>query len=471
MPVRRIGAAIAIVVLLFALARTEQRRGRLGVVLVDRLCERLLDGASSRKPPCSRSSSSSRPAFSGRTRRSRCGSRHRPRPRVPAAFAPSFVTFQSSRGPWAQPSGLQPSPSGVASRHPGRRAHPRTADRPGREQPVGPRPPVPLSDALRPERSAVRQGHRLLPLLAAGLRRDQELALLAAGALRSHGRRDLLRARRRRSRSSALERFAGRDRPRLRAARRLFRGQGLGLRPRPLPPALRRQRGRRRRRLHRCSCRAAGALAADRPRRRRRPRRVRQHQAALGAPRHRGGVAGVRRRFRVWRSRPCPVSALLCQAERAAAGDAVHSAEHRSHPGGLQPRPDHGETVPRGAGSDLSVAARRQRDGRQHPALGLAAAARRLRATAGDPHLLPVSRRRRRSLPSRRLLSAGDALGARARPFAAAGQRPDLGQSASPVHPWRRRGHVAGHPQIRRGPADLLPEGHPAGRRRRSSDH
>ena len=56
-------------------------------------------------------------------------------------------------------------------------------------------------------------------------------------------------------------------------------------------------------------------------------------------------------------------------------------------------------------------------------------------------------------------------------PFAAAGQRPDLGQSASPVHPWRRRGHVAGHPQIRRGPADLLPEGHSAGRRRRPSDH
>src|SRR5208283_2016123 len=34
----------------------------------------------------------------------------RSRLRVPAGFSPSFMTFQSSQGPWAQSSGLQPSP-------------------------------------------------------------------------------------------------------------------------------------------------------------------------------------------------------------------------------------------------------------------------------------------------------------------------------------------------------------------------
>ena len=33
-----------------------------------------------------------------------------PRPRLPAAFNPSFVTFQASPGPWAGSYGLQPSP-------------------------------------------------------------------------------------------------------------------------------------------------------------------------------------------------------------------------------------------------------------------------------------------------------------------------------------------------------------------------
>ena len=41
-----------------------------------------------------------------------------------------------------------------------------------------------------------------------------------------------------------------------------------------------------------------------------------------------------------------------------------------------------------------------QRDHQQYTAMGLATADGHLRATAGDPHLLPVSRRRRRSLPS-----------------------------------------------------------------------
>ena len=56
------------------------------------------------------------------------------------------------------------------------------------------------------------------------------------------------------------------------------------------------------------------------------------------------------------RDRASPVRALLCQAERAATGEAVPSAQHRAHAGSLQPRPDHGETVPRGTGSHLSVA-------------------------------------------------------------------------------------------------------------------
>ena len=56
--------------------------------------------------------------------------------------------------------------------------------------------------AVRSERSAVRQGHRLLPLLAAGLRRGQELAAVVACAGRPDGRHNLLRARRHQSGSS-----------------------------------------------------------------------------------------------------------------------------------------------------------------------------------------------------------------------------------------------------------------------------
>ena len=55
---------------------------------------------------------------------------------------------------------------------------------------------------IRPERSAVRQGHRLLPLLAAGLRRGQELAAVDPAAGSADGRCDLLPARRYQSGSS-----------------------------------------------------------------------------------------------------------------------------------------------------------------------------------------------------------------------------------------------------------------------------
>ena len=69
----------------------------------------------------------------------------------------------------------------------------------------------------------------------------------------------------------------------------------------------------------------------------------------------------------------------------------------------------------------------------------------------------------------RRHLSAGHHRAARTRIIAAAAQRADLGQPASAVHPRQRRGHVAGDAEIHGRPAELLPEGHPAGRHRRSS--
>ena len=50
-------------------------------------------------------------------------------------------------------------------------------------------------------------------------------------------------------------------------------------------------------------------------------------------------------------------------------------------------------------------------------------------------------------------------------------QRPNLGQPASLVHPRQWGGHVAGHSEVRRRPADFLPEGYPAGCLRRSSDN
>ena len=119
-------------------------------------------------------------------------------------------------------------------------------------------------------------------------------------------------------------------------------------------------------------------------------------------------------------------------------------------------------------GLSLAVAPGQPRDHRQHPAVGLAAADGHLRAAAGDPDLLQVPRRRCRSLPARRRLSAGDAVGARAGAVAAAVQRADLGQPASALHPRQRRGHVPGHAEVQRRPAGLLPAGHPAGRLRRS---
>ena len=109
MPLRRIGALIAIVVFLFALARLSSvvvdwawfsSIGYVGVfwtafvtkaalvVVVFAVSTLLL--------------------WANATLALRFASG--PRPRVPAAINPSFVTFQFSRGPWARSSGLQPSP-------------------------------------------------------------------------------------------------------------------------------------------------------------------------------------------------------------------------------------------------------------------------------------------------------------------------------------------------------------------------
>ena len=56
-----------------------------------------------------------------------------------------------------------------------RRRRLRATDCRGRDRQLGPGPPVHPSGAVRPERSPLRQGHRLLSLLASRLRRAQEL--------------------------------------------------------------------------------------------------------------------------------------------------------------------------------------------------------------------------------------------------------------------------------------------------------
>ena len=337
MPLRRIGVAIAGTRRPLRARAHHQRRGRLGVVLVDRLRRRLLDGVG-------RESRSLRGCLCRLDPHS-LGERNLGASVCVKAGAAASGSLQSElrdlsglAGAMGRVVRTSAFAAGVAFHHIGGCDHPRTADRLGRDRQVGPHPPVHLPGALRPQRSAVRQGHRFLPLLAAGLRRRQELAAVDPPAGHAHGRLNLFPARRHQSGHSALERFIRGNRPWLRAARPLFRDQGLGLRFGSLPPGLQRQRRRRRRRLHRCSCRAAGALTAHRPCRRCGRWRLRQRAAAHGPPRRRSGSAGVRRLACVCRGGPCAVRALLCQAERAAVGDAVYSAQHRSHAGSLQPR-------------------------------------------------------------------------------------------------------------------------------------
>ena len=220
---RRFGVPVAVIVLLFALGRITQRRSRLGVVLVDRVCGRLLDsvryeGRSLRG--CLRSLD---PASLGERNLGASvhveaaaaapgGVRSRPRDFSGAAGAVGRVVWTSAFA------------VRVAFAHRGRCSHPRTADRLGRDRRVGPHPAVHPPDVVRPERSAVRQGHWLLPLLATGLCRGQEPAAVDPPAGCADGRRDLFPARRHQSGSSRLERFALGNRALLRAARTLFRG-------------------------------------------------------------------------------------------------------------------------------------------------------------------------------------------------------------------------------------------------------
>ncbi len=258
-------------------------------------------------------------------------------------------------------------------------------------------------------------------------------------------------------RSAAMELHARGGRPWLGAHRPLLPGEGVVLRARPLSPALRRQRGRGRRELHGHPCRASGAWAA--------------HRAFRHCGRRRRSPTCACARRPSSSRRPC-----WCSAAPSWLGEAAPALIQRFYvkPSELQAESPYIQrnieltreaydlgaiTVkPFPAEQDLTfrVAGEGQRDRRQHPALGLAAPARRLRSAAGDPHLLPVPRRRRRPLPSRQHLSAGDDFGARAHPVAPAGQRANLGQPASPVHPRRRGGHVSGDAEVGRRSTDLL---------------
>ena len=88
--------------------------------------------------------------------------------------------------------------------------------------------------------------------------------------------------------------------------------------------------------------------------------------------------------------RPCAVPALLRQADRVAAGEALHRAQHRTHPAGLQSRPDRGQAVCRRTGLTSKTLEANQatidniRLWDWLPLIGY------LRAAAGDPHLLQV---------------------------------------------------------------------------------
>ena len=132
--------------------------------------------------------------------------------------------------------------------------------------------------------------------------------------------------------------------------------------------------------------------------------RLRTYRLLIGRCR-----GGLRQCVPARRTASRAVPTLLCEAKRAAVGDTVSQAEHRPDAGSLQSAADHREAVSRGAGAHLPVAAGQPRNHRQHPAVGLAAADGHLCAASGDPHLLPVPRRRHRSLPDRWHLSAGDA--------------------------------------------------------------
>ncbi len=106
---RRIGALIAIIVLFFALAR-------LSGLVVDWAWFSSIGYSSVFWTVLAAKAALFVPVFAASTgllwanATSALRLASQQRPRLPAVFSPSFVSFQSSRGPWAQPSGLQPSP-------------------------------------------------------------------------------------------------------------------------------------------------------------------------------------------------------------------------------------------------------------------------------------------------------------------------------------------------------------------------
>ena len=106
----RIGVAIAVTVALIALGRVSERRGRLGVVLVDRLRRRLLDGVGHESRSLRGRLCSLDPAPLGERNLGSFGLHQGRGLRLPAALNPAFVTFQASPGPWAASYGIQVSP-------------------------------------------------------------------------------------------------------------------------------------------------------------------------------------------------------------------------------------------------------------------------------------------------------------------------------------------------------------------------
>ena len=128
---------------------------------------------------------------------------------------------------------------------------------------------------------------------------------------------------------------------------------------------------------------------------------------------------------------PALFQRLYVKPSELRARDALYRAQHRLDAAGLQPAADRGEAVPGRGRLELRLARGQPRDRRQHPPVGLAAADGHLCPAPGDQDLLQVPRHGHRPLSAGRRLSAGDAVGARARTVAAAVQCADLGQPAS----------------------------------------
>src|SRR5262249_42166943 len=127
---------------------------------------------------------------------------------------------------------LHPHTLAMADRRGGRRARPAACL--ARACELGHRPALSLSSALWRQRSGVRPRHRLLPVLAAGLYRAEDLAAGAADPERGARRRGLLGTRRHRARQAAAPLFARRRDPRLGAAWPVVRAEGVVLLSRSL---------------------------------------------------------------------------------------------------------------------------------------------------------------------------------------------------------------------------------------------